>query len=133
MGDRSKIIEKNIILYNARLIQVYTFVIFFLVAPVVKVFGPIGAVLKGDNVSLNCSIEEGSTLEIHWSKDNLTRSENERVLHLTNVKAEDEGLYTCKAENKAGSSSDGIFLTVDSKCLTHFINLITTHPLLYIF
>ena len=133
MGDRSKIIEKNIILYNARLIQIYTFVIFFLVAPVVKVFGPIGAVLKGDNVSLNCSIEEGSTLEIHWSKDNLTRSENERVLHLTKVKAEDKGRYICKAENKAGSSSDGIFLTVDGKCLNHFINLITTHPLLYIF
>ena len=94
-------------------------------APVVKVFGPIGAVLKGDNVSLNCSIEEGSTLDIHWSKDNLTRSEKERVLHLTKVKAEDEGLYTCKAENKAGSSSDGIFLTVDGKCLTQFINLIT--------
>ena len=71
--------------------------------------------LKGDNVSLNCSIEEGSTPEIHWSKDNLTQSENERVLHLTKVTAEDEGLYTCKAENKAGSYSGGIFLTVDGK------------------
>ena len=89
--------------------------------------------LKGDNVSLNCSIEEGSTSKIHWSKDNLTRSENERVLHLTKVKAEDEGWYTCKAENKADSSSDGIFLTVDGKCLTHFINLITNHRLLDIF
>ena len=96
-------------------------------------FGPIVAVQKGDNVSLNCSIEEGSTPEIHWSKDNLTRAENERVLHLTKVKAEDEGLYTCKAENKAGSSSDDIFLTVDGKCLTQFVNLITTHPLLVIF
>ena len=78
--------------------------------------GPIDGVLKGDNVSLNCSIEEGSTPEIHWSKDNLTRSENERVLHLTKVKAEDEGLYTCKAENEAGSYSDDIFLTVYGKC-----------------
>ena len=97
-------------------------------------FGPkIGAVQKGDNVSLNCSIEEGSTPEIHWSKDNLTRSENERVLQLTKVKAEDKGWYTCKAENKAGSSSDVIFLTIDGKCLTQFVNLITTHPLLDIF
>lgn len=98
-------------------------------------FGPIGAVLKGDNVSLNCSIEEGSTpeIQIHWSKDNLTLSENERMLHLTKVKAEDEGWYTCKAENKADSSSDGIFLTVDGKCLTQFINLITNHRLLDIF
>ena len=96
-------------------------------------FGPIGPVLKGDNVSLNCSIEEGSTLKIQWSKDNLTRSENERVLHLTKVKADDEGLYTCKATNEAGSYSDRIFLTVDGKCLTQFTNLITTHPLLDIF
>ena len=79
--------------------------------------------LEGDNVSLNCSIEEGSTPEIHWSKDNLTRSENERVLHLTKVKAEDEGWYTCKAENKAGSHSEGIVLIVDGK----------SHPLLDIF
>ena len=91
--------------------------------------GPIGAVLKGDNVSLNCSIEEGSTPEIHWSKDNLTRSEKGRMLHLTKVKAEDEGLYTCKAENYAGSSSGEIFLTVYGKCITYVINLITTHPL----
>ena len=97
-------------------------------------FGPkIGAVQKGDNVSLNCSVEEGSTPEIHWSKDNLTRSENERVLHLTKVKAEDVGWYTCKAENEAGSSSDRIFLTVDGKCLTQFVDLITTHLLLDIF
>ena len=96
-------------------------------------FGPIGAVQKGDSVSLNCSIEEGSTPEIHWSKDNLTRSENERVLHLTKVKAEDKGRYTCKAENKAGSHSDVIFLTVDGKYLTQFVNLITTHTLLDIF
>ena len=88
---------------------------------------------KGDNVSLNCSVEEGSTPEIHWSKDNLTRSEKEKVLHLTNVKAEDKGSYVCKAENKAGSYSDGIFLTVDGKCLTQFVNLITTYPLLDIF
>ena len=96
-------------------------------------FGPPVAVLKGDNVSLNCSVEEGSTPEIHWSKDNLTRSENERVLHLTKVKAEDKGWYTCEAVNEAGSSFDGIFLTVYGKCLTQFINLITTHPLFYIF
>ena len=96
-------------------------------------FGPTGAVQKGDNVSLNCLIEEGSTPKIYWSKDNLTRSENERVLHLTKVKAEDKGWYTCKAENKAGSYSDDIFLTVDGKYLTQFVNLITTHPLLDIF
>ena len=81
-------------------------------------FGPIAAVLKGDNVSLNCSIEEGSTPKIHWSKDRSLRSENERVLHLTKVKADDEGSYTCKATNEAGSYSDDIFLTVDGKCLT---------------
>ena len=96
-------------------------------------FGPIGAVLKGDNVSLNCLIEEGSTPEIHWSKDNLPRSQNERVLHLTKVKAEDKGWYTCKATNEAGSYSDRIFLAVDGKCLTQFVNLITTRPLLVIF
>ena len=97
-------------------------------------FGPKnGTVQTGDNVSLNCSIKNGSTPKIHWSKDNLTRSENERVLHLTKVKAEDVGWYTCKAENKAGSYSDAIFLTVDGKCLTQFVNLITTRPLLDIF
>ena len=89
--------------------------------------------MLGDDVSLTCSIEEGSTPEIHWSKNNLTRPENERVLQLTKVKAEDEGLYTCEADNEAGSSSDDIFLTVDGKCLTHVINLITTNRLLYIF
>ena len=88
---------------------------------------------EGDNVSLKCSIEEGSTPEINWFKDNSTRSEKERVLHLTKVKAEDSGLYTCKAENEAGSFSGDIYLTVDGKCLTQFLNLITTHPLLDIF
>ena len=91
--------------------------------------GPIDDVLKGDNVSLNCSIIEGSTPEIHWSKDNLTRSEKGRMLHLTKVKAEDEGWYTCKAENYAGSSSDRILLTVYGKCITYVTNLMTTHPL----
>ena len=88
---------------------------------------------KGDNVSLNCSIEDGSTPKLHWCKDNLTRSENERVLHLTKVKNEDEGLYICKAENEAGSYSAKFHLIVDGKCLTQFVNLITTHPLLDIF
>ena len=35
---------------------------------------------------------------------------------LIEVKATDEGLYTCKAENEGGSSNDSIFVTVDSKC-----------------
>ena len=37
------------------------------------------------------------------------------MLHLTEVTAEDEGLYTCKAENEVGSSNDSTFVTVDGK------------------
>ena len=88
----------------------------FIVPPAnIQVSGPIDPVQEGGNVSLTCIVNEGSSPEINWSKDQSPIDERKTVLHLIEVTAKDKGLYTCKAENEGGSSNDSIFVNVDSK------------------
>ena len=88
----------------------------FIVPPAyIEVSGPKHPVREGDNISLKCVINQGSSPKIHWSKDGFPINGKKTVLHLIEVTAEDEGRYTCKAENKGGSSNDSIIVTVDSK------------------
>ena len=88
----------------------------FIVPPAdIQVLGPIDPVLEGDNVSLNCIINQGSSPKIHWSKDGFPIDGKKTVLHVIEVTDKDEGWYTCKVENEGGSSNDSINVTVDSK------------------
>ena len=88
----------------------------FLVPPNIQLSEPKLTVRQGDNVSLTCIINEGSPRpKIKWTKDETSKDETKNVLHLIEVTAEDEGRYTCKAENEGGSSNDSTFVTVDGK------------------
>ena len=99
------------------LLLIYFYIFTFLVPPDIQLSGPQHAVREGENVSITCIINEGSPRpEIHWSKNNKPlKGENDTVLRLTWITADHEGTYTCKAENKGGSSNDSMFITVDSK------------------
>ena len=75
--------------------------------------------MRGDNVSLICTIKEGSPEPtILWLKNETSLNNGDRTLFLRQVIYEDTGKYTCKAENKGGVDEASIYVTVDSKSST---------------
>lgn len=75
--------------------------------------------------SLTCSVNKGDLpLEIFWTHNNKTVSENEGItvmqmnkkistLSIDSVNAEHAGTYTCVAKNSAGSASHSAELKVN--------------------
>ena len=94
---------------------------FFLiqVPPTVDLSGLHHPVTEGDNVTLTCNITDGLPKpdEIRWLKDKTSLEERKPMLVLRDIKKEQEGTYTCKARNGAGSANDSIKVIVDSKTL----------------
>ena len=89
----------------------------FLVAPKIQLSGPQYPVLEGGNVTLTCIVHEGYPKpRIQWFKDKMPlEREINTTLVLTQIKADDEGNYTCNAENGLGVSNDSMFVIVDSE------------------
>lgn len=73
-------------------------------------------IIQGDKVTFTCSVKR-SNPEPHsftWHKDgNPLKSKNITVVK--NIQPEDSGNYTCRAENKVGSGSKTLQLTVEYK------------------
>ena len=81
--------------------------------------------MQGDSVNLTCKIIEGlPEPQISWYKDGDPLSgEKNTILILTDVTERDEGRYTCKAQNFAGSFTDSVNITVISKLIKIVINI----------
>ena len=82
---------------------------------------------EGDSANLTCKIIQGlPEPQLSWFKNgSLLSKEVKTTLILTNVTDRDQGRYTCKAQNAAGSFTDSIYITVKSKCIVIIMNIQT--------
>lgn len=82
-------------------------------------------VIEGDDVTLKAEFNGKAPLEFSWFKDEIALIESPRIheevdggwaiLHLKNVKIEDEAEYVCIAANDAGGCETVAELLVDGK------------------
>lgn len=87
----------------------------FIVAPHITPFAFEGEANTGDSVQLNCYVSKGDApLKISWMLNNqpivshtgisvVPIGTKTSLLTIASVNAEHAGIYSCKAENKAGS------------------------------
>ena len=93
------------------------FFFFSVVTPIIWLIGPNKPIQEGDNANLTCKIVRGlPEPQVTWLKNGepLTKEKSTTLL-LTDVTDEDEGSYTCRAENVAGIFNDSKYVTVESK------------------
>ena len=91
------------------------FTCFFKVRPEVSVSGASNLIREGDTVTLTCKIIQGRPKpQITWLKNNLSQGHN-TSLSFNKITKEDAGLYTCKANNSGGISTENIYISVQGK------------------
>nr|XP_058952909.1 vascular endothelial growth factor receptor 3-like [Pocillopora verrucosa] len=82
------------------------------VRPEVSVSGTSNLIREGDIVTLTCKIIQGRPKpQITWLKNNLSQGHN-TSLSFNKITKEDAGLYTCKANNSGGISTENIYISV---------------------
>ena len=86
--------------------------IYLLVRPKVDISGASNLIIEGNSVNLMCKVMEGRPEpQITWFKNNTLQGQS-LSLFFSEIKKEDEGRYTCKAENEAGISTKDIDISV---------------------
>ena len=86
--------------------------IYLLVRPKVDISGASNLIIEGNSVNLTCTVVEGRPEpQITWLKNNTSHGQN-LSLFFSEIKKEDEGRYTCKAENAAGFFTKDIDISV---------------------
>ena len=74
----------------------------------------------GDIITLNCTTAGGHDNMFQWYKDDTILEENTTsILIITDVTADDGGLYECVVNNTAGSSSANITI-YGMSCLSFY-------------
>ncbi|GAB1597499.1 peroxidasin-like [Argonauta hians] len=76
---------------------------------------------EGEQISLECSENAGSSARISWTKDDQPLSTPDHVtlltdgsLFITNIQEEDEGIYRCTALTSSGTTSRDLRITVQT-------------------
>ena len=83
-----------------------------LVRPKVDISGASNLVIEGNSVNLTCKVVAGRPEpQITWLKNN-TLHRQSLSLFFSEITKEEEGRYTCKAENAAGFSTKDIDISV---------------------
>ena len=86
--------------------------IYLLVRPEVFISGARNLIIEGSSVNLTCEALAGRPEpQITWLKNNTLQGES-LTLFFSEITKEDEGQYTCKAENEAGISTKDIDISV---------------------
>ena len=86
--------------------------IYILVRPEVFISGARNLIIEGSSVNLTCEALAGRPEpQITWLKNNTLQGES-LTLFFSEITKEDEGQYTCKAENEAGISTKDIDISV---------------------
>ena len=86
--------------------------IYLLVRPDVYISGASNLIIEGSSVNLTCEVVAGRPEpRITWLK-NITLQRESSSLFFSEITKEDEGRYTCKAENEAGISTKDIKISV---------------------
>ena len=88
-------------------------IIYLLVQPKVDISGGSNLIIEGNSVNLTCKVAEGQPEpHITWFKNNTLEGQS-LSLFFSAITKEDEGRYTCKAENAAGFSTKDIDISVN--------------------
>ena len=86
--------------------------IYLLVRPKVDISVDHDRIIEGKSVNLTCKVEAGwPEPQITWLKNNTLKG-NSLSLFFTEITKEDEGWYTCTAENAAGVSTKDVNISV---------------------
>ena len=86
--------------------------IYLLVRPEVYISGARNLIIEGSSVNLTCKVVAGRPEpQITWLKNNTLKGKS-LSLFFSEITKEDEGRYTCKAENEAGISTKDIDISV---------------------
>ena len=86
--------------------------IYLLVRPKVDISVEPDRITEGESVNLTCKVEAGRPEpQITWLKNNTLKG-NSLSLFFTEITKEDEGWYTCTAENAAGVSTKDVKISV---------------------
>ena len=86
--------------------------IYLLVRPKVDISGASNLIIEGNSVNLTCKVVEGRPEpQITWLKNNTLQGQS-LSLFFSEITKEDEGRYTCKAENAAGFDTKDIDISV---------------------
>ena len=86
--------------------------IYLLVRPKVDISEASNLIIEGNSVNLTCKVAEGRPEpQITWLKNNTLQGQS-LSLFFSEITKEDEGRYTCKAENAAGFSTKDIDISV---------------------
>ena len=80
---------------------------------------------SGATVELVCRVGGDPSPEVFWDRvgpgelpvERMTLEENNQVLRIRHVAAEDKGIYQCSAENPVGTVTANITLNIHCKCL----------------
>nr|XP_058959857.1 fibroblast growth factor receptor-like [Pocillopora verrucosa] len=89
-----------------------TLFIYLLVRPKVDISGASNLIIEGNSVNLTCKVVEGRPEpQITWLKNNTLQGQS-LSLFFSEITKEDEGRYTCKAENAAGFDTKDIDISV---------------------
>ena len=100
--------------------------IYLLVRPKVDISGASNLIIEGNSVNLTCKVVEGRPEpQITWLKNNTLQGQS-LSLFFSEITKEDEGQYTCKAENAAGFSTKDIDISVKSVYVNCTVILYTT-------
>ena len=86
--------------------------IYLLVRPKVDISGASNLIIEGNSVNLTCKVVEGRPEpRITWLKNNTWQGQS-LSLFFSEITKEEEGRYTCKAENAAGFDTKDIDISV---------------------
>ena len=100
--------------------------IYLLVRPKVDISGASNLIIEGNSVNLTCKVVEGRPEpQITWLK-NKTFHKQSLSLFFSEITKEDEGRYTCKAENAVGFDTKDIDISVKGVFVKCSVFLYTT-------
>nr|XP_058962211.1 vascular endothelial growth factor receptor 3-like isoform X2 [Pocillopora verrucosa] len=87
-------------------------VVTVIIRPKVDISGASNLIIEGNSVNLTCKVVEGRPEpQITWLKNNTLQGQS-LSLFFSEITKEDEGRYTCKAENAAGFDTKDIDISV---------------------
>ena len=105
--------------------------IYLLVRPKVDISGASNLIIEGNSVNLTCKVVEGRPEpQITWLKNNTLQGQS-LSLFFSEITKEDEGRYTCKAENAAGFDTKDIDISVKGVFVKCTVFLHTTWLVIY--
>ena len=91
-----------------------TFSLSFVAVPQIDGLTLQSSYIEGSVVSITCTASGLPTPDVQWIRDGKVKTSG-KILTFSNIKREDSGLYTCRANNSVGSAETHTTLVVHCK------------------